>query len=435
MLHIKDALYITGCGLDHKFTVGRRPIRACLNIEIPHMPITTDGKAPDLRPFLRYIAFVLEKVVKRAKKQVAGSPLAKGLRMKNIILDRLDESIDKASGSREYRFSLRQLFYAVRPHVLDLLKVEPGYNYFAKIITDFEAENGEIEGMYRDPRGTVYHPHTREEIQLGTMQVEQYQRPEHTFNKVIYCEKEGIFPILKAAQWPEHHDCALMTSKGFASRAARDLLDLLGESDEELQVFCIHDADASGTLIYQSLQEGTKARPGRKVQIINLGLEPEEALDMGLQVEDVKRDTNKRQPVAEYVDEDWQDWLQAHRVELNAMSTPQLLAWLDKKMKAYEGKLIPPGDVLEDRLEREVRARLEVKITEQVLNEAKVAERVEKEFGKRRDILKLSLKTIQEQVSSELAANPADHWSRPVKEIAQEIAGTVPFDPGYGFAS
>ena len=433
--HEKDALHFTGCGLAHEYKVGRRPIRVCLNIETPHMPRTSDGKAPDLRPFLNWIAIVLDKVVKRAKRQVAGSPLAKGLTMKDIILDRLDESIDKASGSRKYRFSLRQLFYAVRPHVLDLLKTEPEYNYFAKVITDFEAENGEIEGMYRDPRGTAYHPHTREEIQLGTIQVEQYRRPEHTFNKVLYCEKEGIFPILKAARWPERHDCALMTSKGFASRAARDLLDLLGESDEELQMFCIHDADASGTMIFQALQEGTKARPGRKVQIINLGLEPGEALAMDLQVEEVKRDTNKRQPVADYVDEELAEWLQTHRVELNAMPTPQLLDWLDRKMETYGGKLIPPGDVLEDRLEQEVRARLEVQITEQVLSEASFTERVEKEYGKRKGILQLSLKTIQQDISSELAENPADHWTRPVEDIAQEIVGTVPFDPGYGLAS
>ncbi|MGO8899556.1 MAG: hypothetical protein ACLQU5_14600 [Isosphaeraceae bacterium] len=50
-------------------------------------------------------------------------------------------------------------------------------------------------------------------------------------------------------------------------------------------------------------------------------------------------------------------------------------------------------------------------------------------------ILQLSLKTIQQDISSELAENPADHWTRAVEDIAQEIVGTVPFDPGYGFAS
>ena len=91
--------------------------------------------------------------------------------------------------------------------------------------------------------------------------------------------------------------------------------------------------------------------------------------------------------------------------------------------------------MVENRLEREVRARLEVQITKQVLSEARFTEHVEKEFSKRRDILRLRLKTIQQHIGSELAANRADHRTRPVEEIAQGIAGTVPFDPGYGFAS
>ena len=91
---------------------------------------------------------------------------------------------------------------------------------------------------------------------------------------MLYIEKEGFFEALKAAKWPERHDCALLTSKGFSTRAVRDLLDLLADGDEPVTVFCIHDADASGTMIYQTLQEETKARPRRRVEIINLGLEP-----------------------------------------------------------------------------------------------------------------------------------------------------------------
>jgi hypothetical protein len=38
-------------------------------------------------------------------------------------------------------------------------------------------------------------------------------------------------------------------------------------------------------------------------------------------------------------DEDWEEWLQTHRIELNAMTTPQLIEWLDEKLAPYEGKL------------------------------------------------------------------------------------------------
>ena len=65
-------------------------------------------------------------------------------------------------------------------------------------------------------------------------------------------------------------------------------------------MFCVHDADGYGTMIYQTLQEATKARGARKIEIINLGLEPWEAIAMGLEIETVK-EGDRRKPVADYV--------------------------------------------------------------------------------------------------------------------------------------
>ena len=143
--------------------------------------------------------------------------------------------------------------------------------------------------MYREPRGSIYHPHRKETITLGDLMVEKYERPRWTFNKLLYIEKEGASEALKEIRWSERHDCAVMSSKGFSTRAARDLIDKLVEHDEPVEVFCVHDADAYGTMIYQTLQEATKARGARKIKIINLGLEPWEAIAMGLEVETVKR--------------------------------------------------------------------------------------------------------------------------------------------------
>jgi hypothetical protein len=136
--------------------------------------------------------------------------------------------------------------------------------------------------------------------------------------------------------------------------AARDLIDQLAEHDEPVQVFCAYDADAYGTLIYQTLQQETKARGARKVTIINIGLEPWVAVVMGLEVESVEA-SKRRKPVADYVlerdsrseSDDWETWLQTRRVELNAMSTPKFIEWLDHKMAEHgSGKLIPPPHVL-----------------------------------------------------------------------------------------
>ena len=105
-----------------------------------------------------------------------------------------------------------------------------------------------------------------------------------------------------------------MSSKGFTTRAARDLVDKLAEHDEPVTIFCVHDADAPGTMIYQTFQEETKARRARKIKIVNLGLEPWEAIENGLEAEDV-RQGDQRKAVADYVRERdhgdyWEQWLQ-----------------------------------------------------------------------------------------------------------------------------
>jgi len=42
------------------------------------------------------------------------------------------------------------------------------------------------------------------------------------------------------------------------------------------------------------IQNETGARPGRKVKIINLGLDPEEAVAMGLEIEKVEKSGRKK---------------------------------------------------------------------------------------------------------------------------------------------
>lgn len=81
---------------------------------------------------------------------------------------------------------------------------------------------------------------------------------------------------------------------------------------------------------------------------------------MDLEVEGVET-RSRFSPVADYVLESqygayWRDWLQRSRIEINAMTTPQLIAWLDRKMAKRHGvKVIPPVSVLEARNAKEDR--------------------------------------------------------------------------------
>jgi hypothetical protein len=376
----KREVDVFGCGLAN--TVAEAPkdknFTIRMNITTPYMPITSDGKEPDLKPFLDGISSAVAKAVRKARRPDAK---AEGTSQKDIVLDNLDDAIAEVSGDEGYRFNERQLFYALRPIVMNETGKELKIDNFKTIITDYEAEHGEIPLMYREPRGSITHPHRNETIILGTLMVEEYERPAWNFNKVLYIEKEGADEALKQNRWGERHDCMVMSSKGFSTRAARDLIDKLVEHDEPVDVYCATDADAYGTMIYQTLQEETKARGARKIRIIHIGLHPWEAVAMGLEVETVE-ETKRVKPVADYVRERedgdyWDNWLQTHRIELNAMTTPQLIEWLDEKMDEFGGgKLIPPAPVLEQELADRIKSKVRAAITERILREAKLDDQV-----------------------------------------------------------
>jgi hypothetical protein len=324
----KRAINVFGCGLHH--TLAQAPAEVqfdiLVNLITPYMPITSDGKAPDFEPFVADLMTVIQRAVRKARRPGASATTTQ----KDIVLDNLDNARADVSGGGQYRFNPRQILYVVRKFVSDILGKFLTTKNFDNIITDYENEHGEISGMYHEPRGSLYHPHRHETITLGTLMVEDYERPVWTFSRLVYIEKEGFAEALKDSGWPERHDCALLSSKGFSTRAARDLIDKLAVHDEPIDIFAVHDADGYGTIIYQTLQEATRARGARKIRIINLGLEPWEGFEMGLEPEAVE-ESERYKPVADYVREredtapdgsDWEEWLQTNRIELNAMTPP-----------------------------------------------------------------------------------------------------------------
>jgi hypothetical protein len=414
-----------GCGLGHGVsdvpTKGAYDIQ--MNILTPYCPITSDGKAPNLEPFVQCIAAAVSTATRKAQRD---APQERRVSQKDVVLDNLEQAIADASGDGEFRFNERQLFYLLRPIVSEETGQTLLIDNFKNILTDYESERGEIEGMYREPRGSIYHPHRGDDTPLGTLTVEEYERPPWTFNKLLYIEKEGFSEALKASGWAERHDCALMSSKGFTTRAARDLVDKLAEHDEPCTVFYVHDADAFGTMIHQTFQEATRARGARRVHIVNLGLEPWEALDLELDVEGVKN-ADKRKPVANYVlereDGDyWEEWLQTRRVELNAMTTPQFIAWLDRKMAEHgDGKLIPPPEVVTAKLEEEVEAGLRAALTARILREADLEGQLTRALNEiERPVDAVMVSDIRRM----LEHAPKREWREYVVGVAAELAAS-----------
>jgi hypothetical protein len=180
-----NKIVLLGCGLGHSFLDAptRGNYAVTVNILTPFCPVTSDGKAPNLKPFVDEIVDAITKVTKKVRRDAAKE---KRVSQKEVVLENLDAAIASVSGDGAYRFNERQILYVVRPTVLQETGRPLSEGNFKSVITDFEAEHGEIPLMYREPRGSIYHPHRKETITLGTLMVEEYERPAWLYKGRLY---------------------------------------------------------------------------------------------------------------------------------------------------------------------------------------------------------------------------------------------------------
>jgi hypothetical protein len=297
----------------------------------------------------------------RAPKRHAGAP---EVSFKEAIYASMEQAVSDASSGGEYPFSARDLFYAVRPlyvgHTEKRLDPEKGYDTFKGILDAYQDEHGKIAGLYYDPRGRLREPHTGRTVDVGTREIEAYSFPHLSFDKILYIEKEGIWPQLEAHNLGERYDMAILTGKGYATEAARTLFEKAEEGD--YQLFVLHDADPDGYNIARTLREETRRMRGYNVQVIDIGLTVEDAEDRGLLPETFTRrkalpsglTLNERELACfegRYKGQDGNGKrvYECTRYEINALKTaPQKIAYIEEKLeeKGVRGKVIPPADEL-----------------------------------------------------------------------------------------
>jgi hypothetical protein len=70
----KAEVIIYGCNLRHRFKVGRKPVVLTINVQIPYVPIMSNGKAPNLETFIRGIWEVVEKAAKKCQRDNVADP-------------------------------------------------------------------------------------------------------------------------------------------------------------------------------------------------------------------------------------------------------------------------------------------------------------------------------------------------------------------------
>jgi hypothetical protein len=296
---------------------------------------------------------------------------------KEIVFSVLPQAMRNAGSS----FSARDLYYAVRPlyqHHIGYERKELKYSYFSQtLLTQYQEEHGEISGLWRDPRGNLHEPHSGKSISLGTREVAAYEFPKYQFDKILYVEKEGEIPKLKAARLAEKYDMAIVGGKGYPTEAVRDLFSHAEGGDYQLFVF--HDADIDGYNIARVLGEETRRMPYHNVNVVDIGLTVDDALEMGLPGERFNRKADMPWEIAIRLNETEEAHFRnlQQRFELNA-SLPDMrrIEYIERKLQenGVRSKLIPPDDALKDLREKMYRDKVEAWTEEIIAQMLKIDE-------------------------------------------------------------
>jgi len=301
--------------------------------------------------------------------------------LKDAAFEVMEEAWALATGGGAIEASARTVFYQARPLV---------QRYTDDVLTDtyctqtlmpaYEREVRKLPGVYYEARGTLHEPHTGNKVELGTREVADYTFPAWVYDKILFVEKQGLYPPLATAQLAERYDMAIIAGEGFATVAARQLL-RRADRDQTYRLFVLHDADPAGYNIARTLREETARMPGYRVEVIDLGLRFEDGEAMDLQRETFTR--RKALPVGLELTEREHEVFQGRhafdgkgksvwvgeRIELNAMTSPQLVAYIEQGLKdaGATAKVVPDAARINYEAHDVARARTEAVLREAIL--------------------------------------------------------------------
>jgi hypothetical protein len=345
----------------------------------------------------------------------------------------MEQAYMAASANDTLPASARQVMYQARPLVQDMMGGQPlNDQYFCQqLLPDYMAENEVNWDVVYDDRGHLIEPHTERTIGLGTISVRDYledlTEPELTepgfapgmtetrgpagcFGAVLFIEKEGFLPLFEAVHLAERYDLAIMSTKGMSNTSARRLVDEMC-GDRDLKLLALHDFDKSGLSIFATLRGDTRRYTFiNDVEVIDLGLRLADVRQLGLQPEsafdkgsDASRRWNLRQNGATPEEI---EFLLRQRVELNALTSDQLVAFIERKLRQHGvKKIVPERKMLDEAFRLFVRNREIKKI-------------IEREMKKLNGATANPPSNLSIQVWHYLEAHPEARWDEAVTEIA-----------------
>ena len=272
----------------------------------------------------------------------------------------MEECYLKASDGGRLPATARQIYYVARPLIEERTDKPLDYAYFSQtLLPNYVNEHGGSWDVVYDDRGHFTEPHIKRVIGLGTLNVRGYLSrmhplkfeeadfdpasvktygPDGAYGAVLYVEKEGFMPLFERVRLAKRFDLAIMSAKGMSTTAARTLADHLCAS---APLLVLHDFDSAGIVIKDTLENGTRRYSYSS---------PPQVIDLGLHYDDI--DGLPSEPNNSRVSDERLrqaglgqaaiDFLRDQRVELNAMTSRQLVNFVEAKLKQHGiGKVIP----------------------------------------------------------------------------------------------
>ena len=206
----------------------------------------------------------------------------------------------------------RQIFYAARPEILRLARIErlDAGRWTQEMLVDYmnahpECANWDV--TFSD-RGDFAEPHTGRVVGLGTLAVRDYiggyakpaliesgfagpqietRGPEGRLAGLLYIEKQGFGPLLRQAKIAERFDLAIMSCRGMSVTAARSLVDQTC-ARFKVPLYILHDFDISGFSIASTLHTSNcRFKFNTDFKVVDFGLRLADVERLGLEAEPV----------------------------------------------------------------------------------------------------------------------------------------------------
>ena len=279
----------------------------------------------------------------------------------DLIRRHFMDAYDKASGDGQYLVTARQVFYVVREILNKDYDVEikgSDYNTFTQdhVTKFFDVYPDLAEKILLERRGVFKEPFSNEEIPLGTKDVMQYKNldydnkiyqeqrtiysipPELKYNHVLFIEKQGFNSILEQSGLLKKLNLGIMSSQGFGTRAAKNLISWLIE--KKIKVYVLHDCDIAGYLIQDKFTAGSETFKDR-LDVFGIGLKLKDIdnLNKRHQAEVVHYGRPYNQSLDILTKEERDFFVvdkyskQYRRVELNTLTAPELIEFIESKIK------------------------------------------------------------------------------------------------------